>query len=443
MRFESELANVFNSTNSFHTFEKYAELLSPELIKQGFEQAGVATIRKRRLPLETVLWSIVGMALYRQESVWNIATQMDIMLPDKKALVAPSALVQARQRLGEAAVREVFRLMAKNSYESTPFERWAGLNLLAVDGVVWRTADTPENHEVFETQSNQHSENIYPQIRMVCHMEITSHQLINSAFAGYRTNEMKLAEELVETTPDHSLTLFDKGYYSLGLLNRWHQAGEQRHWMIPARKDLRYEVIRSFSKQDKHIRLACSPQARKKFEDLPEFIEARLVTKTIKGKTYRMLSSLVDPLRFPSDEIAELYRYRWEIELGYREMKQSLLNSEYTLRSKRPDMIRQELWGVLLCYNLIRQGMTAAANKLNDVLPNQLSFTSCAMAITHFFVTVSLSSPGNIPKIYNALLTQMGYCLLPPRREDRSYPRWVKPKPKKYPTKKKNASQLN
>ncbi len=383
------------------------------------------------------------MALYRQESVWNIATQMDIMLPDKKALVAPSALVQARQRLGEAAVREVFRLMAKNSYESTPFERWAGLNLLAVDGVVWRTADTPENHEVFETQSNQHSENIYPQIRMVCHMEITSHQLINSAFAGYRTNEMKLAEELVETTPDHSLTLFDKGYYSLGLLNRWHQAGEQRHWMIPARKDLRYEVIRSFSKQDKHIRLACSPQARKKFEDLPEFIEARLVTKTIKGKTYRMLSSLVDPLRFPSDEIAELYRYRWEIELGYREMKQSLLNSEYTLRSKRPDMIRQELWGVLLCYNLIRQGTTAAANKLNDVLPNQLSFTSCAMAITHFFVTVSLSSPGNIPKIYNALLTQMGYCLLPPRREDRSYPRWVKPKPKKYPTKKKNASQLN
>ena len=316
MRFESELANVFNSTDNFHTFEKYAELLSPELIKQGFEQAGVATIRKRRLPLETVLWSIVGMALYRQESVWNIATQMDIMLPDKKALVAPSALVQARQRLGEAAVREVFRLMAKNSYESTPFERWAGLNLLAVDGVVWRTADTPENHEVFETQSNQHSENIYPQIRMVCHMEITSHQLINSAFAGYRTNEMKLAEELVETTPDHSLTLFDKGYYSLGLLNRWHQAGEQRHWMIPARKDLRYEVIRSFSKQDKHIRLACSPQARKKFEDLPEFIEARLVTKTIKGKTYRMLSSLVDPLRFPSDEIAELYRYRWEIELG-------------------------------------------------------------------------------------------------------------------------------
>ena len=93
---------------------------------------------------------------------------------------------------------------------------------------------------------------------------------------------------------------------------------------------------------------------------------------------------MVDEMRFPSEEIVELYRYRWEIELGYREMKQSLLNSEYILRSKKPDMIEQELWGVLLCYNLIRLGMTSAAKKLDGVWPNQLSFTSCSMAITRF-----------------------------------------------------------
>ncbi len=94
----------------------------------------------------------------------------------------------------------------------------------------------------------------------------------------------------------------------------------------------------------------------------------------MKGKEYRILTSMVDELRFPSDEMVELYRYRWEIELEYREMKQSLLNSQYTLRSKRPDMIEQGLWGVLLCYNLIRLGMTAAAKKLDSVWPNQLSF---------------------------------------------------------------------
>lgn len=443
MRLESELATAFNSCNTFHTFEKYAELLSPELIQQGFEQAGVATIRKRRLPLETVLWSVIGMSLYRQKSVWDIATQMDIMLPDKQPLVAPSALVQARQRLGVEAVKEVFKVVAQHGYTKSPFETWAGLNLLAVDGVVWRTADTAENHKKFETQSNPHRENTYPQIRMVCHMELTSHQLLNSAFAGYRTNEMRLAEELIETTPDNSLTIFDKGYYSLGLLYRWHQAGLQRHWMIPARKDLQYEVIQKLSNNDQRVRLSPTPQSRKRFDELPETIEARLVSKTIKGKEYRILTSMVDPMRFPSAEMVELYRYRWEIELGYREMKQSLLNSEYTLRSKRPDMIEQELWGLLLCYNLIRQGMTAAAKKLDSIWPNQLSFTSCSMAITQFFATLPLTSPGNIPKHYEALLTQMSYFKLPERREDRNYPRWVKPKPQKYPRNIKNANQLN
>ena len=444
MLLESELASTLQSCNTFHTFEKYAELLSPDLIQQGFEEAGVATIRKRRLPLETVLWSIVGMSLFRQKSVWDIATQMDIMLPGKKPLVAPSAMVQARQRLGSEAVKQVFLAMAKQSFQKNQFETWGGLNLFAVDGVVWRTPDTPENHTIFSAQSNQHSENIFPKIRMVCQMELTSHQLMNSAFDGYRSNEMVLAEQLIEDTPDYSLTIFDKGYYSLGLLNSWHKSGEQKHWMLPVRKDLQYEVVQRLSKNDLLIHLKTTPQARKKFDDLPHDITARLVTKTIKGKEYRILTSMVDPMRFPSDEMLDLYRYRWEIELGYREMKQTLLNSAYTLRSKRPDMIEQELWGILLAYNLIRQAMTAAASKLDGIWPNQLSFASCSMAVTQFFATIPLSSPGNIPKHYELMLQQMTYFKLPDRREDRKYKRWVKLKPSKYPANRnKNASQLN
>ena len=115
MRFENELATTLDAFNTFKSFEKFAEILSPELIEQCFKQAGVATIRKRRLPLETVLWSIIGMSLFRQRSVWDIATQMDIMLPNKKPLVAPSALVQARQRLGAEAVKQVFLAMAEKA----------------------------------------------------------------------------------------------------------------------------------------------------------------------------------------------------------------------------------------------------------------------------------------------------------------------------------------
>lgn len=443
MHLESHLAETLKACNTFNTFEKFSELLSPALIAQGLEDAGVATVRKRRLPLEVVLWSVVGMSLFRQQSVWDIANQLDIALPGNTPLVAPSAVVQARQRLGADAVKEIFRLMSARSYEQNNFETWCGLNLLAVDGVVWRTQDTPENAQTFGRQSNQHAEDAFPKIRMVCHMEVTSHQLLNSAFSGYRTNEMVLAENLIEDTPDYSLTLFDKGYYSLGLLHRWNTTGEHRHWLIPARKDLKYEVVRELGKGDQLIRLTSTPQAQKRFDDLPATIEARLLSKIIKGKEYFILTSMTDCLRFPGKEIVELYKYRWEIEMGYREMKQSLLNSAYTLRSKRPDMVAQELWGVLLSYNLIRQAMTVAAKEHGKVLPNQLSFTSCCMAVTQYFASLPLTSPGNLPKHYKALITQMTYLILPDRREDRSYPRWVKSKKARYPTKKRNASQLN
>lgn len=74
MSFETELATTIDACNTFHSFEKFAEVLSPQLIEQGFQQAGVTTIIKRRLPLETVRWSIVGMSLFRQRSVYGRVT---------------------------------------------------------------------------------------------------------------------------------------------------------------------------------------------------------------------------------------------------------------------------------------------------------------------------------------------------------------------------------
>jgi hypothetical protein len=139
---------------------------------------------------------------------------------------------------------------------------------------------------------------------MVCQMELTSHMLIGSAFDGYRSNEMKLAEQLIETTPDHSLTLFDRGFYSLGLLHQWQQAGTQRHWLMPLKKGTQYEVIQRLGRQDAVVALSTSPQARKQWPGLPERLTARLLSKTIKGKVRQILTSMADPLRFPDLSLA-------------------------------------------------------------------------------------------------------------------------------------------
>ncbi|QPB82836.1 IS4 family transposase [Pseudoalteromonas rubra] len=442
MSLEQAFCSAFEQLPESVTFEKLNHFLDAEILEQAFQRAGVATIRKRRLPLEAVMWTVIGMSFFRQQSVWDLASHMEIALPGDSKLIAPSALVQGRRRLGKDSVKNAFEMMAAHYYQQANFETWCGLNLLAVDGVTWRAQDTPENRECFGSPSNQHGETAFPQIRMVCHMELTSHQLISSAFSGYKTNEMKLADKLVATTPDHSLTMFDKGFYSLNLLHQWQTHGTERHWLIPVKKGLQFEVIKSNGRLDKLVRLKTTPQSHKQSPDLPAYVEARLVTKKIKNKEYQILTSMIDVQRFPGEEIVELYSHRWEIELGYREIKQTLLNNEYTLRSKKSDMVEQELWGLLLGYNLLRQVMTQAASR-KGIWANQLSFSNCANAILSYLGRLPLASPGNIPKHYEMLIQTLGHFELPTRREDRVYPRAIKPKPSKYPARKNNASQLN
>lgn len=442
MRLFQNLDETFSYTEDLNSLDKFLSLLDPELVEQAFTVSGVATIRRRRLPLETVILLVIGMSLYRNETVWDIAGKLDISLPGKKSLVAPSALVQARQRLGYEAVRQVFEGLSQRTFETKSFEQWCGLNLLAVDGVVHRASDTAENIAAFGCEKNEHGDSPYPQIRMCCLMEVSSHLILASEFDARQVGEMTLAERLLHHVPAHSLTLFDRGYYSLGLLHRWQNAGDNTHWMLPARKDLQYDVVHQLNKHDAIVSLSTSPQARKKFDDLPDKITARLTSYHVNGKQYRVLSSLTDPLRYPYDELTEVYTQRWEIELGFREMKQGLHQSKHTLRSKKPDMVKQELWGLLLAYNLVRMVMIDATEETPDIPPSRLSFTLSMRQVVTFFITIPIRSASKLPEHYTYLIDTLKQCILPDRRPDRAYPRAVRKKPCKYPIK-KNASQLN
>ncbi|MFU7506762.1 transposase domain-containing protein, partial [Vibrio cholerae] len=106
-----------------------SDLLCPELINQCLEDTGVATLRKRRLPMELMVWSIVGMSLYRHLSMSKVVSQLDIL---------PSAVIYARKKLGHEPVEAVFNQTQQLWHEKTPHSDWYGLTLHAVDGVVWR-----------------------------------------------------------------------------------------------------------------------------------------------------------------------------------------------------------------------------------------------------------------------------------------------------------------
>jgi len=296
---------------------------------------------------------------------------LDIVDREGKAFVAPSALTQRRKDLGEAAMKALFECTQTHRNRDALHPTWNGLTLMGVDGVVWRTEDTPDNAAAFFRQKDTQ----YPQVRMVCQMELSSHLITASAFDDYSVNEMILAEKLIDSTPDNSLTLFDRGFYSLGLLHQWQSTGNERHWLIPLKKNVQYEVIRSLGRNDKIVQLKSNPHARKRWPSLPDELQVRLINRKINGKEYAVLTSMTDPMQYPVTDIADLYVHRWEIELGYREQKQYMLGNRLTLRSRLPELVKQELWGILLTYNLVRYQMVKMCHQLKgDYLPYQLSF---------------------------------------------------------------------
>lgn len=428
------LSQALNTVHNFtpEAFSTLSELLSPEIIDECLADTGIVTVRKRRLPMEMMVWAVTGMTLFRSLSMNQIVSHLDILLPGKRPFVVPSAVVQARQRLGADVIRLVFEKTRQLWFEKTPLSHWNGLTLLAMDGTLWRTPDTPENDAAFGRTANASSRAEWPQVRMVCQMEVTSHLLTGTAFGNVSTtSEIDLAAKLAEQTPEHTLTLMDKGFYALGLLHRWQSSGVEKHWLIPLKKGARYQVIRKQGKGDEIVELNVSAQAKRKWDGVPQPLTARLVSKEVNGKTVRILTSMNDPLKYPKADIVDLYSHRWEIEHGFREMKQHLLNNELVLRSRKPELVEQELWGVVLAYNLLRFMMAQMAYSLKGIEPYQIGFKQASLYLTAQLSLLPAVSPGKIPKIINEILAMAGSFVLPARRV-RHYPRAVKKKPQRY-----------
>ena len=151
---------------------------------------------------------------------------------------------------------------------------------------------------------------------------------------------------------------------------------------------------------------------------------------------------LLDPKRYPAQEVFDLYRDRWEIELAYRELKSDVMAKAATLRSQTSEGVAQELWATLLMYNLVRKQMADVANSLG-VEPLRISFIMSIRTIIDEWLWIAHASPGAVPRKLLAMQERLKRYVLPPRRHERRFPRAVLGKPRKYPKRKKTAQSLN
>ena len=410
------------------SFDAFCRTIPEEWVSAALEATGTATFRRRRLPAEQVVWLVLGIGLFRNRPIEEVVDSLDLALPGR-GVVAKSAVPSARKRLGDAPMQWLFEHCADRwTQEVAPKHLWRGLSLFGIDGTSFRTPDSEDNRTEFGGWVAGGGDSVTPIVRVVALMALRSHLLLRVRLGPYaKSSEHGHAHELLSAIPDHSLTILDALYMSAGVLHAIERGGVEKHWMTIAKSNTKMRVIERFGRNDELVEMDVSAEARAQDPSLPKQWRARAITYQRPGFEPRtIMTSLRDPKLYPGDELRELYHERWEIELGYDELKTELMDSEPTLRSKTPMGVRQEVWGTLLAYNLVRLEMNRIARKI-DVPPTRISFAaSLALIRSEFEWSAITRSPGAIPKHLKTLEERIKRFLLPERRSQRSYPRVVR-----------------
>lgn len=445
--FSEALAYTASLTPGDYT--SFRQHLDPAFIEEALATTGTATLRKRRLSADRVVWLVIGMALIRDRPIAAVVRQLDLAMPaaDGMRTVASSAITQARARLGAEPMEWLFERTATQWADaSADRDRWRGLALYGVDGTTIRVPDSDENRAHFGGQASgvdrdgkDRGVSGYPLVKMVTLMALRSHLLAAACFGSYKTDERQYAKALWSSVPERSLVLLDREYLDAVTLQGLSTTG--RHWLTPAKSTSTWRVIKKLGKDDLLVEMETSSVARRQHPHLPTHFDVRAIRYQRKGYPPRtLLTSLVDADRYPASELRVLYHERWEIELGFGELKTDMLQRLEAIRSRRPETVAQELWGLLLAYNLIRLEMERVADE-TGVSPIRISFIAALRLVVDEWVwSVNSTSPGRIPSHLADLRDKIRVFVLPERRSERVQPRAVKLKMSNYARKRPRPS---
>lgn len=418
------------------SFEGLRSHIDVEWIEWALAQNGVATLRRRKLPAPQVVWLVIGMALYRDRPIPEVVHRLNLVMPaegGERQTIAKGALPPARDRVGAEPLRALFGITVRGwAEESADRHRWRGLRVLGADGVTLRVPDSAQNREAFHLPGSSRRSAGYPQIRAVGLMVLRSHLLLDFDFADCRTSEVDLAGPLLQRVPSQSLTVLDRYFVNYFLLHQLRAGGEERHWLVRAKRGLKWKVLKCNGRGDHLVEIEFPYTVRRAHPELPRTFLARAIRYQRKGFQPRvLLTSLLSPEAFPATEIAELYHERWELEVGYDEIKTHTLERMEALRSQTPERIRQEVWGLAVAYNLVRREMEAVAAQWK-LPPRRISFRGALVLIRDLFIWAATASPGSLPKMIEGMRLDMQQMILPERRSGRRYPRHVKIKMSNY-----------
>jgi hypothetical protein len=356
-------------------------------VKAVLAAQGKTSRRQRDLPAHVMVYYVIALALFMQVSyrevlrcllqglVWLLGPREAVKVTGK------SGISQARTRLGWEVMRqlheEVMKPIAVEATQGAWYRRW---RLVSLDGSTLEVADEKENERAFGRPAASRGASAYPQIRFVALVENGTHVLFGTRLAGYATGEVTLAREVIASLEKEMLCLADRNFFGFALWNRARATGANLLWRVKKNMRLRVE-----QRLPDGSYLSCIYASERDWRHRSNGVVVRVIDYQLEGiadaePIYRLVTTMLDPAEAPAEELAALYQERWEIETALDELKTHLRGAKIVLRSKTPDLVRQEFYGLLLAHSAVRGLMHEAALKAGED-PDRLSFLHAVRVI--------------------------------------------------------------
>jgi hypothetical protein len=357
-----------------------AKFFPREKVAAILEETGRASVRERDLPAHVVVYYVIALALYMRSSYREV---LRCLLEGVQWLLDPSAGVkvagksgisQARSRLGSEPLQKLYdAIVAPIAEKRTKGAWYREWRLISLDGSTLDIADTVENVRTFGRPGVSRGASAFPKIRFVALLENGTHVLWAARMSKYRTDEITLARAVVPALRQGMLCLADRFFPGYKLWRMASQTGADLLWRT--RQNARLDVDRRLPDGSYLSRIYASTSDRR---NQRHGITVRVIDYRLKGvkdaePIYRLITTILDPAQAPATELAALYHERWEIETALDELKTHLRGAQIVLRSKTPELVKQEFWGLLMAHFAIRGLMQEAALTVDED-PDRLSF---------------------------------------------------------------------
>lgn len=357
-----------------------AKFFPIEKIREILEQTKRASVRERDLPAHIVVYYVIALALYMRSSYREV---LRCLLEGVQWLLDPSARIkvagksgisQARSRLGVEPLKKLYEAVvapiAEKRTRGAWYRQW---RLVSLDGSTLDVADTVENEQAFGRPGASRGSSAYPKIRFVGLLESGTHVLWAARMDQYKTDEITLATSVVPALRKGMLCLADRFFPAYQLWWKAAQTGAELLWRV--RKNARLDVHKRLADGSYLSRIYRSTSDRRKGRKALDVrvIEYRLKDVPGAEPIYRLITTILDSKLAPARELAALYHERWEIETTLDELKTHLRGAQIVLRSKTPELVQQEFYGLLMAHFAIRGLMHEAALQADED-PDRLSF---------------------------------------------------------------------